>query len=138
MRRTSRPALQQIAPQRGVASSKFGAASCYNLLNLIRNNILPAFARLHNRQASRTRCPASEMSALQIHNTLTRKKEPFVPRAPGKAEIYVCGPTVYDYFHIGNARTFTVFDLVVRWLRASGYAVTYVRNITDIDDKIRD
>jgi cysteinyl-tRNA synthetase len=78
------------------------------------------------------------MSALQIHNTLTRKKEPFVPRAAGKAGIYVCGPTVYDYFHIGNARTFTVFDLVVRWLRASGYAVTYVRNITDIDDKIMD
>jgi cysteinyl-tRNA synthetase len=52
--------------------------------------------------------------------------------------MYVCGPTVYDYFHVGNARTFTVFDMVVRWLRASGYAVTYVRNITDIDDKIID
>jgi len=76
------------------------------------------------------------MSALQIYNTLTRKKETFVPRAAGKCALYVCGPTVYDYFHIGNARTFTVFDLVVRWLRASGYAVTYVRNITDIDDKI--
>ena len=76
------------------------------------------------------------MSALQIHNTLTRKKEPFVPRAPGKVGLYVCGPTVYDYFHIGNARTFTVFDLVVRWLRATGYEVKYVRNITDVDDKI--
>ncbi len=76
------------------------------------------------------------MSALQIHNTLSRRKEPFVPREPGKAAVYVCGPTVYDYFHIGNARTFTVFDLVVRWLRATGYEVTYVRNITDIDDKI--
>ena len=78
------------------------------------------------------------MSALQIHNTLTRKKEPFVPRIAGKAGVYVCGPTVYDYFHIGNARTFTVFDLVVRWLRATAYEVTYVRNITDIDDKIMD
>ena len=76
------------------------------------------------------------MSQLQIHNTLTRKKEPFVPREPGKASLYVCGPTVYDYFHIGNARTFTTFDMVVRWLRASGYEVKYVRNITDIDDKI--
>ncbi len=78
------------------------------------------------------------MSVLRIHNTLTRTKEPFVPRTPGKAGVYVCGPTVYDYFHIGNARTFTVFDLVVRWLRATGYEVTYVRNITDIDDKIMD
>jgi cysteinyl-tRNA synthetase len=76
------------------------------------------------------------MSALQIHNTLTRRKEPFLPRVPGKAGVYVCGPTVYDYFHIGNARTFTTFDMVVRWLRASGLDVTYVRNITDIDDKI--
>jgi cysteinyl-tRNA synthetase len=73
---------------------------------------------------------------LQIHNTLTRKKEPFAPRVPGKVGLYVCGPTVYDFFHVGNARTFTVFDMVVRWLRATGYDVTYVRNITDIDDKI--
>ncbi len=78
------------------------------------------------------------MPALQLYNTLTRKKEPFVPLVPGKVGLYVCGPTVYDYFHIGNARTFTVFDLVVRWLRATGYAVKYVRNITDIDDRIID
>ncbi|MBX3674496.1 MAG: cysteine--tRNA ligase [Burkholderiales bacterium] len=76
------------------------------------------------------------MSTLTIYNTLTRRKEAFVPLVPGKAGLYVCGPTVYDYIHIGNARTFSVFDLVVRWLRASGYAVTYVRNITDVDDKI--
>ncbi len=76
------------------------------------------------------------MSALQIHNTLSRSKEAFEPRVPGKAGIYVCGPTVYDYFHIGNARTFTTFDMVVRWMRATGYEVKYVRNITDIDDKI--
>jgi cysteinyl-tRNA synthetase len=78
------------------------------------------------------------MSNLAIYNTLTRRKETFVPLVPGRAGIYVCGPTVYDYIHIGNARTFAVFDLVVRWLRASGYAVTYVRNITDVDDKIMD
>ena len=73
---------------------------------------------------------------LRIHNTLTRKKEPFAPRVPGKVGMYVCGPTVYDYFHVGNARTFTVFDMVARWLRATGFEVTYVRNITDVDDKI--
>jgi cysteinyl-tRNA synthetase len=78
------------------------------------------------------------MSTLQIFNTLTRRKEAFVPREPGKVGLYVCGPTVYDFFHIGNARTFSVFDLVVRWLRATGYEVTYVRNITDVDDKIID
>jgi cysteinyl-tRNA synthetase len=76
------------------------------------------------------------MSSLAIYNTLTRRKEPFVPLAPGKVGLYVCGPTVYDYIHVGNARTFSVFDLVVRWLRSSGFAVTYVRNITDVDDKI--
>src|SRR5688500_5954313 len=76
--------------------------------------------------------------ALQIYNTLTRRKETFVPRVPGKAGLYVCGPTVYDYVHIGNARTFTTFDTVARWLRARGYEVTYVRNVTDIDDKIID
>jgi len=78
------------------------------------------------------------MSSLAIHNTLSRRKETFAPIVPGHAGIYVCGPTVYDAIHIGNARTFAVFDLVVRWLRASGYAVKYVRNITDVDDKIMD
>ena len=73
---------------------------------------------------------------LQLYNTLTRKKETFAPRVAGKVGLYVCGPTVYDFFHVGNARTFTVFDLVVRWLRATGYEVTYVRNVTDVDDKI--
>jgi cysteinyl-tRNA synthetase len=73
---------------------------------------------------------------LQIYNTLTRAKQPFQPRKPGEVGLYVCGPTVYDFIHIGNARTFTVFDMVVRWLRATGFKVKYVRNITDIDDKI--
>ena len=76
--------------------------------------------------------------ALRIYNTLSRRKEAFVPRVPGKAGLYVCGPTVYDFIHIGNARTFTTFDMVSRWLRATGYDVTYVRNVTDIDDKIID
>ena len=76
------------------------------------------------------------MSSLTLYNTLTRRKEAFVPIRPGHAGLYVCGPTVYDYIHVGNARTFSVFDLVVRWLRASGLAVRYVRNITDVDDKI--
>src|SRR6187402_1919024 len=76
--------------------------------------------------------------ALSIYNTLSRQKETFVPRVPGKAGLYVCGPTVYDYIHIGNARTFTTFDMVSRWLRVEGYDVTYVRNVTDIDDKIID
>jgi cysteinyl-tRNA synthetase len=77
-----------------------------------------------------------DMTTLQLYNTLSRTKETFTPREAGKVGLYVCGPTVYDYFHVGNARTFTTFDMVARWLRASGYAVTYVRNITDVDDKI--
>ncbi|HEX2604014.1 MAG TPA: class I tRNA ligase family protein, partial [Oxalicibacterium sp.] len=73
---------------------------------------------------------------LKIYNTLAREKQPFMPIEPGKVRMYVCGMTVYDYCHIGHARVMVVFDLVQRWLRASGYDVTYVRNITDIDDKI--
>ena len=71
-----------------------------------------------------------------IYNTFSRKKEIFTPIEPGKVSLYICGPTVYDFFHIGNARTFTTFDMVGRWLTAMGYAVNSVRNITDIDDKI--
>ncbi len=71
-----------------------------------------------------------------IYNTLSRQKEPLQPIEPGKIRMYVCGPTVYDYYHIGNARTFSVFDMVYRWLSSSGFEVNYVRNITDIDDKI--
>jgi cysteinyl-tRNA synthetase len=73
---------------------------------------------------------------LRIHNSLTRRKEDFVPIEPGRVRMYVCGITVYDYCHIGHARMMIVFDMVARWLRSSGYALTYVRNITDIDDKI--
>ena len=73
---------------------------------------------------------------LQIFNSLTRRKEVFKSIEPGKVRMYVCGMTVYDYCHVGHARAMVVFDVVVRWLRARGYDVTYVRNITDIDDKI--
>ncbi|MBI3574567.1 MAG: cysteine--tRNA ligase [Gammaproteobacteria bacterium] len=73
---------------------------------------------------------------LQIYNSLTRKKEPLTPLTPGKLRMYVCGMTVYDYCHVGHARVMVVFDMVARYLRTRGYDVTYIRNITDIDDKI--
>ena len=73
---------------------------------------------------------------MKIYNTLTRKKEDFVPIETGKVKIYLCGPTVYNYFHIGNARTFLFFDVVRRYFNYKGFAVTYVQNITDIDDKL--
>ena len=76
------------------------------------------------------------MSVLKIYNTLARDKEIFTPIEPGRVRMYVCGMTVYDYCHLGHARVMVVFDMVQRWLRAQGYDVTYVRNITDIDDKI--
>ncbi len=76
------------------------------------------------------------MSVLKIYNTLAREKQSFSPIQPGKVRMYVCGMTVYDYCHLGHARVMVVFDMVQRWLRTSGFDVTYVRNITDIDDKI--
>ncbi len=76
------------------------------------------------------------MSQLKIYNTLARDKQVFVPIEPGKVGMYVCGMTIYDYCHIGHARMMMAFDVIYRWLKASGYQVTYVRNITDIEDKI--
>ena len=73
---------------------------------------------------------------LKIYNSLTRVKEAFKPISPGRAGMYVCGMTVYDFCHLGHARVMVVFDVVARWLKSTGYDVTYVRNITDIDDKI--
>ncbi|MCP2041499.1 cysteinyl-tRNA synthetase [Neisseria sp. HSC-16F19] len=73
---------------------------------------------------------------LAVYNTLTRQKEAFVPLNPENVRMYVCGMTVYDYCHLGHARVMVVFDMIARWLRQSGYPLTYVRNITDIDDKI--
>lgn len=76
------------------------------------------------------------MAMLKIYNSLARDKQPFTPIESGKVRMYVCGMTVYDYCHLGHARVMVVFDMVYRWLKASGLDVTYVRNITDIDDKI--
>ncbi|GGP18781.1 cysteine--tRNA ligase [Silvimonas iriomotensis] len=73
---------------------------------------------------------------LNVYNTLAREKQEFVPITPGLVKMYVCGMTVYDYCHLGHGRVMVVFDMVSRWLKASGYEVDYVRNITDIDDKI--
>ncbi|ARS53890.1 cysteine--tRNA ligase [Kushneria konosiri] len=73
---------------------------------------------------------------MQIYNTLTRQKEVFAPIDAGNVRMYVCGMTVYDYCHLGHARMLVAFDVITRWLRASGYGLTYVRNITDVDDKI--
>jgi len=73
---------------------------------------------------------------LKIYNSLTREKQTFTPIEPGKVRMYVCGMTVYDFCHLGHARVMVVFDMIARWYRASEYQVTYVRNITDIDDKI--
>lgn len=74
--------------------------------------------------------------AIRVYNTLVRAKEEFVPRDPGTVAMYVCGPTVYNHIHIGNARTFLTFDVVRRYLTFSGYDVRFVQNITDVDDKI--
>ena len=73
---------------------------------------------------------------MQIYNTLTRKKEELVPMTAGHMGIYACGPTVYNYIHIGNARPICAFDVLRRYLKYRGYTVTYVQNFTDVDDKI--
>ena len=73
---------------------------------------------------------------MQIYNTLTRKKEELVPLVPGEYKIYACGPTVYNYIHIGNARPICVFDVLRRYLEYRGNKVTFVQNFTDIDDKL--
>jgi cysteinyl-tRNA synthetase len=73
---------------------------------------------------------------MKLSNTKSRSKEEFIPLNEGKLKLYACGPTVYNYFHIGNARAFIFFDVVRRYFEYLGYEVTYVQNITDIDDKI--
>ena len=73
---------------------------------------------------------------MKIFNTLTRRKEEFVPLEPGKVKMYVCGPTVYNFIHIGNARPMIIFDTVRRYFEYKGYEVNYVSNFTDVDDKI--
>ena len=95
--------------------------------------ILDEASRGHNRAGGAS---ATTIRMLRIYNSMARAKQGFVPLRPGEARMYVCGMTVYDYCHLGHARVMVVFDMVQRWLRASGLRVTYVRNITDIDDKI--
>ena len=73
---------------------------------------------------------------MKIYNSLTRKKEEFVPLEPGKVSMYVCGPTVYNYVHVGNMRPVVVFDVLRRLFLYLGYKVTFISNFTDIDDKI--
>jgi cysteinyl-tRNA synthetase len=80
--------------------------------------------------------PLPAAAGLSIHNSLTGREEPFRPIHPGRVGMYVCGVTVYDFCHVGHARCYVAFDVIQRWLRHRGYAVNYVRNITDIDDKI--
>ena len=74
---------------------------------------------------------------MKLYNTLTRTKEEFIPLEEGKVKMYVCGPTVYNYIHIGNARPFIMFDTLRRYLQYKGYDVTFVQNFTDVDDKIK-
>lgn len=74
--------------------------------------------------------------SLKVYNTMSRDKEELIPRDPGRVGMYVCGPTVYNYIHIGNGRTYLSFDIIYRYLKYRGYEVTYVRNLTDVDDKI--
>ena len=76
------------------------------------------------------------MTQISLYNTLTSKKEPFAPQVPGEARIYVCGPTVYDFAHVGHARCYIIYDVLARHLRQRGLKLSYVRNITDVDDKI--
>ena len=73
---------------------------------------------------------------LRLHNTLSREVETFTPIEPNRVRMYVCGMTIYDLCHVGHARFLMAFDVIYRWLKTLGYEVTYVRNITDIDDKI--
>ena len=73
---------------------------------------------------------------MKIYNSLTRRKEEFIPIVPNEVKMYVCGPTVYNYFHIGNGRTFIIFDTVRRYLEYRGYKVSFIQNFTDIDDKM--
>ena len=73
---------------------------------------------------------------LKLYNTLSRKKEVFKPRKEKKVNLFVCGPTVYDFSHLGHARTYIVFDTICKYLRQKGYDVFYLQNITDVDDKI--
>ena len=91
---------------------------------------------LRHARLSHSRPPEPLRRMIRIHNSLTGEKQELKPVEPGHVRMYSCGITVYDYFHVGNARMLVVFDMVSRYLRHRGLRVTYVRNITDVDDKI--
>jgi cysteinyl-tRNA synthetase len=94
------------------------------------------FTLLLLRYAKYTLKVREEKMSLKIYNTLTRKKEKFIPIKKGEVGMYICGPTVYNYIHIGNARPFIIFEVVRRFLKFKGYKVRYIQNLTDIDDKM--
>jgi cysteinyl-tRNA synthetase len=129
MRRSEGEKGADAEPAKAPPEAGLGGGSCMHCVIFSRPyegfRILDQASRLHNLQGM-----------LKIHNSLGRTKQQFVPLRAGEVRMYVCGMTVYDYCHLGHARVLVVFDMVRRWLRASGYRVTYVRNITDIDDKI--
>lgn len=114
------------------------STKCTGLLSDVLQRMSPSFDGLHAQNAGRISFEPRivSMESLRIYNTLARDKQSFVPLQQGVVRMYVCGITVYDYCHIGHARMMVVFDVVQRWLRLLGYDVTYVRNITDIEDKI--
>nr|AFK47028.1 unknown [Lotus japonicus] len=80
---------------------------------------------------------AEEQIEFRVYNSMTHEKEIFKPKVPGKASMYVCGVTAYDFSHLGHARAAVSFDILFRYLKHLGYEVTYVRNFTDVDDKVR-
>jgi len=121
---TAPAALPSILPPSRVPKARRRAVARAGLPGAIRRIRLPK------------NLPEIQGAMLHIYNTLSRAKEPFQPATPGQVRMYVCGMTVYDYCHLGHARMLVAFDVVQRWLRASGFKVDYVRNITDIDDKI--
>ena len=105
-------------------------------IECLRRRIVTLENRLREAESRAARAEGKEEGKMKIYNTLTRKKEEFVPIEEGKVRMYVCGPTVYNFFHIGNARPFVVFDTMRKYLEYRGYKVKYVQNFTDVDDKI--
>nr|XP_011459162.1 PREDICTED: cysteine--tRNA ligase, cytoplasmic-like isoform X3 [Fragaria vesca subsp. vesca] len=134
--------------KRNVASSKYGHSAqvlqtlfslhlgMHRFTNLKRRiRCLSATTNSTNSVAGESEMPASS-SELWLHNTMSRKKELFKPKVEGRVGMYVCGVTAYDLRHIGHARVYVTFDVLYRYLRHLGYEVTYVRNFTDVDDKV--
>jgi cysteinyl-tRNA synthetase len=83
-------------------------------------------------------CEQDKFMGIKVFNTMTREVEPLTTNKPRRVEFFVCGPTVYDFSHLGHAKTYTQFDFIVKYIRARGYEVVYAQNITDVDDRIID